>query len=749
MASDTHQPNAYLSASDIRQHNARILSYLQKSQYLEAEKLCDWLLAQLSHQEPHHLSRFEPTFYLGVALQFQGKVSHALEAFKNALSLKPNHIDVMQAIASCQEQLGQFDASLNTLLNANQLFPNNANILANLGAISEKRNRGQDALNYYNQALTLSPKNYTALMNKGALLGNLGFKLQALAHCELAYQTHPETIGTLYNLVDALLGVFKYDDALALADIGLAKAPQHANLLFKKGLILSAMARYEEAQTCLANAQVLDSKVLVNVMPSLAHFSDYLQAYISPHTLYLDAMYHAQSKCCWHQRNDYLQVMQTLTDNPALKIMYLNYELAFQCLSLNVNGQQRLKISQSVAKAVQEMDWLMAPPVFSYQPKRSKKLRIGYVSANFRQHPTGILSRQLYGLHDKSTFEIYGYSIYKIEQDDDVSLSIKNGCTVFKDVSMLSDVEIAKEINEDNIDILVNLNGYTADSRNNIFAMRPAPLQVLYLAYLHTMGAEFMDYTLLDAVVAPARLVSDWQETIVRLPNSLYLYDNETNNQNAGYKRQDFGLPDHQFVFCCLSTNYKIEPDIFAIWMHILKEVPDSVLWLLGADELTQFHLVSQAEHFGIEGKRLIFGKRMAHKQHLLRYQLADLFIDTFWYGAHTTALDALWQGLPVLCCIGEVSTARVAASFLETLNMPELITTNFEAYAKKAIEIANNPDLLKALKEKLAFEKDHSPLFNTENTVRHIEKAYELMWQNYCDGNPPIAIDVTDNALQ
>lgn len=746
MQNNTLQEHAQMAS----QCNARILVCLQTSRYVDAEKQCDWLLASLAANDVQDvLLRYTPTFYLGVALQFQGKVAQALTLFEQALALKPACLNALQAIASCLDQLKQYKQSLDTLLQAEKLSPNDAQIQANLGAISEKCKNHTQALAYYEKALTISPKNYTALLNKGALLSHLGFKLKCLQHCQLGYQTHPEAIGMLYNLVDALLGTFQYDNALMLAEKGLLQQPSHANLLFKKGLILSAMGETLRAQACLAEAQVLDAKVLENLLPAVGRFDQHMQAYVHAHTLYLDAMYQAQSKCFWQHRAQYLDAMRQLETHPVLAYMHLNYEFAFQMLSLSLNGQQRLAISQSVAESLKEIAWLMAPPVFSFKRKAHQKLRIGYVSSDFRMHPTGILSRQLFGLHDQNNFDIYCYSTYQDNVEDAVKASIASGSTYFKEVSADSDLAIAKMIFQDEIDILVDLNGYTAKSRSPVFCMRPAPIQVSYLAYVNSMGADFIDYAILDKTVCPQHLTGDWQEAVVRLPNSLYLYDNETLNKATQKRRRDFGLPENAFVFCCLSASYKIEPEIFAVWMDILKSVPHSVLWLLGSDELTEHNLHAEAVAHGVDTTRIIFAEKLPHQQHLLRYQLADLFIDTYWCGAHTTALDALWQGLPVLCRIGDVSSARVAASYLSVLNLPEIITQSFDEYSQKAITLANNPLLLSDLKQRLLNARATAPLFDTQKTVQHIESAYLQMWQNYSSGNAPISFDVADNALQ
>ncbi len=723
---------------NISETHARILQFLQTAQYAEVVKLCVWLI----DENPEAV--FEPHFYLGVALQFQGKVQHALGVFKFAYELSPQNIDVMQAIASCLEQLQRYDEAYNQLMLALVIAPQDGHLNANIGAILEKLKKPEEALKYYDIALELNPKNLTALLNRGSLLATLGKKAKGLVHCHTAYKVHPHAIGTLYNLADALLGMFRYEEALHYCNAGLEMQPRHANLLFKKGLVLSCLRRFDEARSCLAEAQVLDPKVLENVLPFIAKMDSHLDVTLSPQTLYFDAMYQAQAKCFWQYRVDYMaEWQQAILQLDTASQSVANFEFGFQVHSLAFSGEARLKLSQNIAALVQDMAWLQAVHPFSYAPVRNNKIRIGYFSSDFRVHPTGLLSKQIYGLHNKAEFEIYAYSTFNAEVKDHVRQSVEEGCNVFRDVSLLSDRKIAELIHQDEIEILVDLNGYTAKARSMVMAFHPAPIQVSYLAYIQSMGADFIDYAILDSHVCPVENESHWHEKIVRLPHSLYVYDTETDCLPTHKTRKDYALPEDAFVFCCLNNCYKIEPDIFDVWMRILSSVPGSVLWLLATDEFAQMNLKNEAEIRGVAKERLVFATSLDHAEHLLRYQLADLFIDTFWCGAHTTALDALWQGLPILSCMGHNAASRVGGSLLESLEMQELITNDFAEYQEKAIYYATHPTALKALRQKLKNKKMTAPLFNTAQTVLDIESAYKTMSVRYRSGKSPITFDV------
>ncbi len=727
------------SPLNISETHARILQFLQTSQYAEAEKLCAWLI------DANNEAVFEPHFYLGVALQFQGKVQHALEVFKLAQALSTQNIDVMQAIASCLDQLQRYDEAHDQLMGALAIAPQDSNLNANIGAILEKCKKPEGALKYYDIALRLSPKNLTALLNRGSLLATLGRKSEGLAHCQAAYQIHPQVMGTLYNLADALLGLFRYKEALHYCNAGLLIQPRHANLLFKKGLVLSCLRRFDQARSCLAEAQVLDPKVLENALPYVVKMGSHLDVILSPQTLYLDAMYQAQTQCFWQFRTDYMAEWQQAILHPDNAMQSVaNVEFGFQVLSLPLGSEVRLKLIKNIAAWVQDMVWLEAVSPFSYAPILSNKIRIGYFSSDFRTHPVGLLSRQIYGLHDKSLFEIYAYSSFNADVKDGVRQSVENDCNIFRDVSLLSDRQVAELINQDQIGILVDLNGSTTMARSKVMAMRPAPIQVAYLGYPGTSGSDYIDYAIVDSVIAhkPAY----WSENLMIMPHVFSPYDNETSNHLTIKTRVDYQLPEDGIVFCCFNSNYKIEPEVFSCWMRILKAVPKAVLWLVAASSEVESRLKEAAQAQELDSERLIFAPFVAHEEHLARYQMADLFLDTYWHNAHTTAADALWQGLPVITCAGDVISSRLAASLLHALEMPELITKSFDEYEALAIYYAQNHHARNVMQEKLKSKRYTAPLFDTARTTLNLERAYKMIWQRYCEGLPPANMQVIEN---
>ena len=314
----------------------------------------------------------------------------------------------------------------------------------------------------------------------------------------------------------------------------------------------------------------------------------------------------------------------------------------------------------------------------------------------------------------------------------------------FIDVRNKSDKDIALLSRNLGIDVAVDLKGFTQDQRPGIFSYRAAPLQVNYLGYPGTMGAKYIDYLIADETLIPEASRQHYSEKIIHLPNSYQVNDRKRAIADKMFSREELGLPSTGFVFCCFNNSYKITPAIFDGWMRILKQVEGSVLWLLEVNSTAVRNLRHEAEARGINAARLIFAKRMPLAEHLARHRAADLFVDTLPYNAHTTASDALWAGLPVLTCMGEAFASRVAASLLNAIHLPELITTTQEQYEARAVELATHPERLQQIKQKLERNRLTTPLFDTKLFTRHIEAAFTRMYERYQAGLPPEHIHVS-----
>jgi len=355
---------------------------------------------------------------------------------------------------------------------------------------------------------------------------------------------------------------------------------------------------------------------------------------------------------------------------------------------------------------------------------RHERIRLAYLSADFHQHPTAQLMVELFERHDRGRFEV---SAIAFGPDDGSAMRqrLVKAFDRFEDVRGLGDLEIAQRITSQQIDIAVDLNGHTHEARPGIFSHRPAPVQVNYLVYPGTTGAAYMDYVLADRVVLPLDQQSFFSEKIVHLPDC-YQANDTTRLVLPAPSRAEAGLPDTGFVFCCFNNSWKIAAPVFDIWMRLLQQVPDSILWLL--ESPATGYLRAQAQARGVAADRLAFAPRLSPDQHLARHQLADLFLDTLPYNAHTTCSDALWAGVPVITCYGAAFHGRVAASLLKAIDLPELVTTRAQDYEALALELAQNPALLKTTRDKLQRNRATTPLYDSERFRKNIEAAYETM---------------------
>ena len=384
------------------------------------------------------------------------------------------------------------------------------------------------------------------------------------------------------------------------------------------------------------------------------------------------------------------------------------------------------------------------PAIWRKATVHRDRIRVAYVSGDYRDHPLSHLMAGIFERHDRTRFEVLGVS-YGVDDGSDIRRRVVASFDKVIDARNQSDDSVAAMIAESDADIAVDLGGHTSGGRPRIFVRRPAPLQVAYLGYPATSAIPTIDYLLADRVVAPAVDWPDYTEEIVWLPNSYYPHDDRQPISTTPVNRAQYGLPAEGFVFCSFNNSFKIAPFVFDVWMKILEQTPGSVLWLLDSTAGVSRNLRREAAARGVAPERLIFAPRTPTAEHLARHRLADLFLDTLPYNAHTTATDALWAGLPVLTCPGETFPSRVAASLLTAIGMPELITSSLEGYAALAVRLARDPAALAALKAKLAANRDTTPLFDTARFTRHLETAYATMVERRRRGEAPAAFAVPE----
>lgn len=403
-----------------------------------------------------------------------------------------------------------------------------------------------------------------------------------------------------------------------------------------------------------------------------------------------------------------------------------------QAMVLGLPAAEQLAIARDTAERLAKVAKGLAKTAADLPPRsavrQGGRLRLGYLSSDFRDNALAHLTRRLYGLHDRERFEVFCFSLGP-DDGSEYRRGIAADCDRFVDLAAASPAEAARRIREDGIDLLIDLTGFAAGSRPEILALRPAPVQAVYL-YPGTLGGVFTDYFLGDPVITPLEHQPFFGERLVLLPHCYQVNDHLQPVAARSFERESQGLPPDAFVFCSFNNHWKIEPTIWDVWMRILERVPGGVLWLQDMAPPARENLRREAEARGVRSDRLVFAPHLKKPEHLARCGLAHLFLDTWICNAHTTASDALWSGVPVLTCPGDHLPARVAASLLHAAGLPDLVVADLAAYEETAVRLAQDRAALAGLRARVAEARTGSPLFDTPRRVRDLESAYLAMWE-------------------
>jgi protein O-GlcNAc transferase len=643
----------------------------------------------------------------GNALMKLGRHAEALACYDQLLALRPDDANALSNRGIALRVLGRYEEAIASCERALRIDPNSVAAWITRGNALAKLARYEDALASFERAAAIDPHDVEALNNRGFALTQLRRFAEALATFDRALAIDPANIGVLDNRGAALLAMNRFEDALADFERALALKPDDAETLYHRGHALANLARHEEAVTAWERVLAINST--------------------HPHVLGALAFYRLML-CDWREAGEFeLKLKRALDDERAVVE-------PFTLLAYSFTPAEQLQYTRRFVRH-------KLPPVaglLQVQESRVReKIRLAYLSADFRNHATAWLAAELFELHDRSRFEVLGVS-YGVDDGSETRRRLIGAFDQFHDVAVRSDREVAELLLGLDVDIAVDLKGHTQNGRPAILAYRPAPVQVSYLGYPATMGVEFIDYVLADRIILPANHAEFYAEKIVHLPDCYQPNDSKRRIGAEVPTRDSVGLPESGFVFCSFNNSYKFTAGFFDIWMRLLRQVEGSVLWLLATSGAAMRNLCNEARARGVDPSRLVFAPKVDVSRHLARHRLADLFLDNLPVNAHTAASDALWVGLPVLTCMGENFVGRVAASLLNAVGLPELATRNLDEYEALALKLASDPVLIASVRQKLDGNRKTYPLFNTDRLRRHIESAYMTMWDIAQRGEPP-----------
>ncbi len=659
-------------------------------QLYEARTLC----LQALKLQPR---RLDASVLLGLIAAQTGDLRGAVALFDQVLRLDPRHLAALHNRANALRALRQPAAALASYDQAIAAAPEQAPVHNGRGKALFELGQFEEAVASHERAIALQPDHAPAHLDRAAALNGMMRYEEAIAGADRAIALRADLPGAWHLRANALYAAGRLDEALQSYDRAIARQPDDARAHHNRGNALLMLERYESAiasyDEAIALAPDLPSSRGERLHARM-HIADWRN--FAPEVARLTA-----------------RIQQgRVTANPVV-VLSLSDSAALQRQAAGNWVRERYPPSGAL-------------PALS-APSRHEKVRVGYFSADFHGHASASLAAELFEIHDRSRLELTAFSLGPRTP----------ACDRFLDVRAQSDAEIARLARSLNLDIAVDLGGFTRGGRPGIFALRAAPVQVRYLGYPGTMSADYMDYLIADDTIIPASHRRHYAEKIAYLP-SYPVNDSRRRIADRRFGREELGLPAAGFVFCCFNSTHKITPDTFDGWMRILQSVAGSVLFLLGGRESLASNLRREARERGVDPQRIVFGARLPAPEYMARYRAADLFLDTLPYNAGTTASDALWAGLPVLTCTGETFASRVGASLLQAVGLPELITSSREEYERRAVELASEPQTLAGVRTKLDGNLRTTLLFDTPACARHLEEVYARMRDRCAAGLPP-----------
>jgi protein O-GlcNAc transferase len=628
----------------------------------------------------------------GNILNLTGRFAEALASYERALAVQPGDPQVLNNRGSALTNLGRLEDALASFADAAASRPRYGDALYNQGNTLCRLERFAEAVGIYEYLLQLEPRHAGALNNLGVALWSLGRVPEALARHDAALAVMPDFVSALNNRANALTKLRRFEESLASYQRSLAILPNQPATLESRAAILLRLKRYRDA---------------------LAAYEAILRADPAHRYALGGILTAAMNLCDWKTLERIRPLVKTaIAQQSAVLPPYM-------VLALDDDPALQLACGRN---AVTDQLGARTPPA-APAPYRHDRIRVAYLSSDFCQHPVPALIVRLIELHDRARFEVLGIST-GMDDGSAIRARIAKAFDQFHDVQARSPRDVAALLRKLEVDILVDLNGHTEGNNFEILGQRPAPVQVSYLGYPGSTGADFIDHVLADGIVAPD--AAAFSEDVIRLPDSYFATSYQWSGDTP--TRAQAGLPPDGFVFCAFNNSFKITAPLFDVWMRLLEQVPASVLWLLAANADFQDNLRREATARGVDPARLVFAGRADPDQHMARLGLADLMLDTAPFNGHMTSSDALWRGVPLVTMPGRSFASRVAASLLTAMEMPELITDSLQAYEALALKLAQGPALLKSLRDRIAKNRDTTALFDADRLRLNVEAAYIAM---------------------
>ncbi len=661
-------------------------------------------------------SALDLTLERAVTLHGHGAVAQAAAMYAEILRLEPEHPDALHLLGVAETQSGRPQQGLELIARSLALNPSQPVAAANRGNAFIALGRPHEALDCYDIALALAPDNPLAHNGRGNALAALDRPEEALASYDRALELAPSFPEALVGGGNALMRLERSAAALASFDRALALDPGSGAALYGRGMALYALSRHEEAVVSFLRLREIDPAGERGLCLCL----------------------HAQLQVCnWFEYRVLIDAMVGSVERGVGVDSLGGWFLA-------VSDSPRLQLRWA-RRLVAEFR-PRVPALWAGERYPHERIRVAYVSADFLEHPTSYLMAGLFEKHDRTRFEAIGISLREDEHSP-MARRVRAAFERFFTAGAQSVVEIAELIRRLEVDVVVDLMGYTALNRTEIFAYRPAPVQVNYLGFPGTLGSADLDYIIADDFLIPEEYRRDYAEQVVYLPECFQANDYKRGAGEPTPTRPGAGLPPGGFVWSALLSAYKINPPLFDVWARLLRAVPGSVLWLVGGSTEVERNLAREAAVRGVEPQRLIFAERLPYPRHLARLRLADVGLDTLPYNGGASTSDALWAGVPVVTCVGRSFAARMSGSLLHALRMPELVTRTLEEYEATALALARSPERLAAVRARLAAQAAASPLFQTDRFRRHLEAAFTHMVERSRRGEPPASFRIAPHA--